>query len=121
MAIPLTFDQILETLPVLTPEHIADRVTYDAVVGTRSVPTVPTRVFDTNLRRIMLVVVNESPSMIRVGFDGNISATSGWPIFPNGGTLTLSVFRDLTIVSKPLYAVAEATATLSFMEIVKVT
>lgn len=53
--------------------------------------------------RTFLSIVNLSAVIIYVGFNNQVSATNGFYLPPNGGSLTFNVIEDYEMVTNPIH------------------
>ena len=73
----------------------------DVTVGTTLIQLVPN-----NPRRVELILTNWGQGPVAVGFQPTITATTGTPIPPNGGTQTWLVTEDGQQVSWAFFAIS---------------
>lgn len=59
-----------------------------------------------NPDRLAVLVNNLGANSVYVGLDGRVSATRGFIVPPNGGSVTLWVDEDFTLVTRELWAIS---------------
>lgn len=60
--------------------------------------------------RIVLVVFNLSVNTVHLGFDADVSSSNGILIAASGGSMTMNVLDDATLVGREIFAVAAGAA-----------
>jgi len=86
----------------------------DKVVSVANTPIVA---IDGNGDRVGLIFVNLGTSDIFINIDPAVSTTNGIDITANGGSATLSVVYDFTLVTRRWYAIAAAAGPFSLLVI----
>lgn len=79
-----------------------------------SVGVAVVRVLSNDPRRVAFTIVNLSAVAIYVKPKGDVSATSGIRLAPNGGTLVIGFRDDLHLPGLEWYAIADAAASSIF-------
>jgi len=82
-----------------------------------SVPNSVTIAVDGNGDRVGLIFVNLGTSDIFINIDPAVSSTNGIDLTSNGGSATLSVVYDFTLVTRRWYAIAAAAGPFSLLVI----
>jgi len=64
--------------------------------------------------RVLLLIVNLSSSLVMIGFRNDVSLNNGIRLGANGGSLRLDALEDGTLVTRQIWAVADAAASQTY-------
>ncbi|MEM2410678.1 MAG: hypothetical protein QXF87_09165 [Thermofilaceae archaeon] len=96
---------------------IKSEIKLNRLVGV--VPTTPTRIAMQDPNRLVLLVVNVSPSPVWLGFNEQVAPGKGILLGAYGGSLELTVEEDHEAVYTELWAVSEvAQSQVSVVEVI---